>query len=497
MKLYSLRISGFLASVCVALASTVGANADTLSITLDDAIMRARAHSVDAAVALNELKTAYWEYRTYRADLLPEVSFSATLPAYYKQYNSYQTSSGTYEFVRNNFLQMNGTLSVSQNIWLTGGKLAINTSLDFMRQLSGDYYNRFMSIPVALTLQQPIFGVNHMKWNRRIEPVRYSEAKARFLSASEDVALLTIQHFFNLLMAQENLGIARQNFENASKLYTVAKAKREMGKISENDLLQMELNMLTAKADITSCESSLKNSMFALRSFLSFEEDIELQPVEPDWLPEIDIVYSEALDKALENNKFAKNLRRRQLEADYRVAQAKGNQRQINLFAQVGFTGASNEFRKAYNPLKDNQVVEIGFQIPILDWGKRRGAVKVAESNRKVVESRIRQEVQDFNQNMFILVERFNNQKMQLDIARRADEIAQRRYETNVQTYMIGKISTLDLNDSQLSKDQSRQKYVNELFQYWYYFYQLRSLTLWDYINGTGIDADIDCIVKQ
>lgn len=86
---------------------------------------------------------------------------------------------------------------------------------------------------------------------------------------------------------------------------------------------------------------------------------------------------------------------------------------------------------------------------------------------------------------------------MQLDIARRADQIAQRRYDTNVQTYMIGKISTLDLNDSQLSKDQSRQKYVNELFQYWYYFYQLRSLTLWDYVNGTGIDADIERIVKQ
>lgn len=490
-------INKFLASVCVVLASVGGASADTLSITLDDAIVRARANSVDAAVALNELRTAYWEYRTYRANLLPEVSFSAKIPAYYKQYNTYQNNDGTYAFVRNNYLQMNGELSVTQNVWLTGGQLSVNTSLDFIRQLSGDYTNRFMSIPVALTLRQPIFGVNNIKWNRKIEPVRYSEAKARFLSASEDVALMTIQHFFNLLMARENLSIARQNYDNASKLYTVAKAKREMGKISENDLLQMELNVLTAKADITSCESTLKNSMFALRSFLSYDEDVVLQPVEPTTVPETDIVYTDALDKALANNKFAKNLRRRQLEADYNVAQAKGNLRQIDLFAQIGFTGTSQEFRQTYNPLKDNQIIEVGVKIPLLDWGKRRGAVKVAESNRKVVESRLRQEMQDFNQNMFILVERFNNQKMQLNIAHRADQIAQRRYDTNVQTYMIGKISTLDLNDSQLSKDQSRQKYINELFQYWYYFYQLRSLTLWDYTSGTGIDADIDRILKQ
>ena len=43
------------------------------AITLEEAITIARVQSVDAAVALNELKTAYWEYRTFRADLLPEM----------------------------------------------------------------------------------------------------------------------------------------------------------------------------------------------------------------------------------------------------------------------------------------------------------------------------------------------------------------------------------------------------------------------------------------
>ena len=39
---------------------------------------------------------------------------------------------------------------------------------------------------------------------------------------------------------------------------------------------------------------------------------------------------------------------------------------------------------------------------------------------------------------------------MQLQIANEADKIAEKRYNTNVETFMIGKISTLDLNDSQL-----------------------------------------------
>ena len=170
--------------------------------------------------------------------------------------------------------------------------------------------------------------------------------------------------------------------------------------------------------------------------------------------------------------------------------------RQINLFAQIGYTGVGNEFDGAYKGLKDNQIVEIGVSIPILDWGKRRGKVKVAESNRQVVESNLRLEAQNFNQDIFILVERFNNQQEQLKIAIRADEIAQKRYDTNVETYLIGKISTLDLNDSQVKKDESRQDYFQELYAYWNYYYQLRSLTLWDYSTNAPLSADFDKILK-
>ena len=466
-------------------------------ITLDEAITLARVQSVNAAVALNELKTAYWEYRTFQADLLPEVNFSATLPSYAKSYNSYQQGDGSYTFVRNNFMQMAGALSIDQNIWITGGKLSLNTSLDFMKQLDGTKDERYMSVPIALTLNQPIFGTNTFKWNRRIEPVRYAEAKANFLSETEEVTMTTINYFFNLLLAKENVSIAKQNLENAEKLYEVAKAKRKMGQISENDVLQLKLNMLNAQSTLTDYESSLKSNMFQLRSFLALGEDEELEPILPEEIPAMLVNYQDALDKALANNSFAHNIRRRQLEADYEVAKAKGNLRQITLFAQVGFTGTGERFQHAYDPLKDNQVVEVGFKVPLLDWGKRRGQVKVAKSNREVVQSRLRQETMDFNQNLFILVEQFNNQRAQLDIANEADEIAQKRYKTNVETFMIGRISTLDLNDAQVSKDEARQKHISELFYYWYYYYQLRSLTLWDFEKNTNIDADFEAIVKK
>ena len=467
------------------------------SITLDEAILRARTRSVDAAVALNELKTAYWEYRTFRANLLPEVNFNATLPSFNKKYSSYQNNDGSYNFVRNDYMGLTGALSIDQNIWFTGGKLSLASSLDYIKQLGSGSDKQFMSVPVSLELTQPIFGVNSLKWNRRIEPVRYAEAKAAFISATEEVTMKTITYFFELLLAREALATAQQNKANSDRLYEVAIAKRKMGQISENDLLQLKLNSLQGKADVTEAESTLNAKMFQLRSFLGVSESEGLKPVIPASVSGIKMDYDRVLNKALERNSFAQNIRRRQLEADYEVATARGNLRSIDLFASVGYTGENRDFPAVYKNLQDNQIVQVGVKIPILDWGKRRGKVRVAKSNREVVLSRIRQEQINFNQNIFLLVENFNNQAQQLAIAKEADLIAQQRYKTSIETFLIGKINTLDLNDAQSSKDAARQKHISELYYYWYYFYQIRSLTLWDFRTNTELEADFDEIVRQ
>ena len=306
-------------------------------LTLKEAISLAQHQSVDAAVALNELKTSYWEYRTHVADQLPEVNFKGTIPSYSKQYTRYQQSDGTYAFVQDNNLSMSGAISVDQNIALTGGKISLNSSLNFSRQLGDGAFNEYMSVPIGLTLTQPIFGVNDQKWNRRIEPVRYQEAKAAYIESVEGVTISTIAYFFNLLLAKENLVTSVQNLDNANKLYDIAIAKRKIGHISESELMQLKLSALQAKGKLTEAQSNLNAKMFQLRSFLGLSEDDVIEPVVPESVPDMRLVYQEVLEKAQENNSFAKRILREQLEADYAVATAKGKRRDINLFASVSF----------------------------------------------------------------------------------------------------------------------------------------------------------------
>ena len=231
-----------------------------------------------------------------------------------------------------------------------------------------------------------------------------------------------------------------------------------------------------------------------LKNFLDVEADIE--PVVPEDIPQFNLQFEEVLHHALENNAHATTLRRRQLEADYSVATARANRQSINLYAQLGYTGTGSTLGGAYRDLLSKQVVQVGFTVPLLDWGKRKGQRRMAESNREIIQGQVRQQAQEFRQNIFILTEQFNNQLAQLRIAEEADSIARRRYHTNVETFKIGSISTLELSDAQTAKDEARQNRISQLFNFWYYYYQLRSLTLWDFERGENINADFEQLIK-
>ena len=480
------------------------AQTDTLHLTLDDCITMARRQSINAAVALGELRSAYWQWRSYKADLLPEVSLSGTAPSWNKRYNSYQQADGSLSFVRNNYLGLDGAVNIKQKLWPTGGTLSVESSLDYLQQSGGVSGNQFMSLPVAVTLSQPLFGVNHQKWDRRIEPLRYREAQARFLTETEQVAMQAISLYFGLLLAGEQVNIARQNLQTAEKLYEVAQAKRRMGTISENDVLQLRLDVLTARSALTNSESTRQARQFALRSFLDVEADID--PIMPEDLPlpsldregqGVGLLYEEVLAHALQNNAMATTMRRRQMEADYAVASARANRQSVNLYAQLGYTGTGENMSNAYRNLLSNEVIQVGITVPLLDWGKRKGQRKMAESNRDIIQGQLRQQSQEFRQNIFILTEQFNNQAEQLRIAIEADTIARRRYHTNVETFKIGSISTLELSNAQTAKDQARQNRIQQLFNYWYYYYQLRSIALWDFERGCELTADVEKLVRQ
>ena len=490
-----------LSTIAISLWFSAGLTAqDTIAISLTDAINRSVSNSVDAVVARNQYKSSYWGYRTYKAELLPEVTLNSTLPYYSKSYNQFQNTDGTYTYVSNDYSRIDGGLSISQNIPLTGGILSVESSFERLQQYGEGGSTRYMGIPASVTLEQPIFGFNRVKWLQRIEPVKYKEAQQKLIGDMEEVSNTAIQYYFNLLLGQINMEIAQQNLKNSEKLYTIAEAKRKIGQISENDLLQLKVSLLKAESYLTDAQASLNARMFQLRSFLNYGENIILEPVIPqslaDKLPVLS--YAQVVALARENNSFTQNVQKRMLEANRDVSQAKADRWNAKLFVSFGMSGQEDTFSRAFNSnnWRNNQIVNVGIKIPILDWGKGKGKVKIAEAERDVENSRIEKEQMDFNQNVFLRVQNFNSQSKQLELAKETDKIAQQRYNTSIEAFVLGKIDVLNLNDSQSSKDEARRNYIEQMYQLWSYYYQIRSLTLYDFISDREISVDYESATK-
>ncbi len=460
----------------IALAHCLGLIGQALRLSLEDAIEIARTKSVDALVAHNTQDRAYWKYRTYRASRLPEILFESTLPSYQRNYASYQHSDGSYSFLKNDFLELSAGLQIEQNIPLTGGKISLNSSLDFIKQIGGA--SEFMSLPIELTLSQRLFGVNDLKWAKRIEPVRYDEAKREYSEDIIELSLSATAHYFNALLAKSALDIARQNKESADELFAIAQHKRKMGKISQQEMSQLQLQALQAKASLTSAESSMRAQEFALTAFLGFDEAQEIEITTPENLPFGRLDYLVLMNVAMQQSAFAKSVIRKGLEADYAVATARGNRRAIELFASFGYAGVGKELSKSYRGLVNNQVISVGMSIPILDWGKRKAQVRSAESNQSVVKAQIEQETISFRQDVFLLTENYNNQASQVEIAREANTIARNNYDVALQIFISGDSDILALNDARSNRDAAEQKLLEEIYMYWNYYYQIEMLSL-------------------
>ena len=90
-----------------------------------------------------------------------------------------------------------------------------------------------------------LFGHNSLKWDRRIEPLRYTEAKKNYAEAIELVAASTCNYFFNLASAQSDVVTANNNYANADTLYRMAQGRYKIGTITENEMLQLEIRRLS------------------------------------------------------------------------------------------------------------------------------------------------------------------------------------------------------------------------------------------------------------
>ncbi|WP_341216818.1 TolC family protein [uncultured Wocania sp.] len=465
-------------------------NAQSKKLTLNEAIEIAQKKSPDYKINLNRNQSNYWRFRRYKASFLPELRLTAILPEYRNAVRRITNDTGQDVFVTQNQLLIEGGLSISQSIPYTGGTLSVNTNLERVELFGLDDNIGYSVIPFSINYFQNSILFNKFKWDKKIEPLIYEESKRDFIENMEQISVSTSNRYFDLLKAQMQLAISETNLKNQDTLFQIAKGRYKIGKIAENELLQMELRFLNSKNRVTTNTVELKRASQNLARYLELDtEDLKLDI--PEQLPLFNVDIDKALNEAKSNRKAIIEFRRKRLEAEKEVAFQKGNNKlQLGIRANFGISQNGDDFNNLFNNFNKQQNVSVSVGIPIFDWGVSKSRRKMAEANLDLTNNNINQNKQEFEQEIYLHVLNWSNQRDFLFTAEKAKEVSMKRYEISKKRYVLNKVTITDLNIALEERDKAVFEYLNSLEKFWRDYYILRQLTLYDFINDKKIEVE-------
>jgi outer membrane protein TolC len=448
----------------------------------------AKGNSIASKQAITTRETKYWLWRTYKSNYQPQLSLNGTLPGYSKTNLQVIQPDGTILFqpVHNDNSAL--TLNFSQSITATGATIYGENQLqrfdDFDRH--NVLYN---GVPYAIGLSQPIGQYNSLKWDKKIQPLLYNESRQAYVEAQEQISITVTGYFFDLLLAQVNLQIAQTNYTNTENILKIANTKFELGKITKNEILQLQLELLNSKKAVGIAKRDMEISTLTLRSYISREGDDRIALVVPETISDISVSSDKVLAEAYANRSDAIAFVRRIAEAKRDVAIAHGQTGlTASLTANLGYSNSAPNIPAVYRSPVSQQLLQLTFAIPVLDWGRSKSKIKTAEANEQFTEYAVEQDKQTFKQQIVTQVTLFNQMKEQVGLTAQADSIAGEKYKIAKERYVLGNLSITDLSIAFQENDQAKRDYVAALRDFWGAYYQLRFLSLFDFEKNEKIN---------
>jgi outer membrane protein len=452
-----------------------------VTLSLRNVVDLALTQSSSIKYIQNQNVNYYWRWKNFQTRFRPQLTLTGELPDYTHSTTPVTQPDGNIEFKQISNAQASAQISLSQSIPLTGTYVYAASSIYRIQDFKNKYTD-FSGSPFMIGFYQPLFAYNWMKWSKKTEPLIYEGGQKEFIEGIEEISLNAARRFFRYLKVQTNYNLAESNLKNSEDNLKIAETRQELGQISENDFSRIKLSVYNAQKALNKARMDLKNADFELKSYIGLNQDQQIELIVPLNMTLFEIDPVKALEQAKANRKETLEFTRRLIEADRQLVEAKRNSGPtITLSGSYGITNSADEFGGIYQNTEKQRLVRLGLSIPILDWGRSESQVKLAESQKDLVEYDVIKDREDFEREVIVQVEQFSLLKDQLVTAKEADKVAENGYIISLKKFQNGEISITELNISLSEREGAKNDYMSSLEAYWIAYYNLRMLTLYDF----------------
>ena len=457
------------------------------ALTLEKALKISETGSPDLQLSLLNLERSQKNLEAQRAALKSRLSLDVT-PVNYSNNRRFDTRVS--EWYTNESWTSNARFLISQPILPTDGTISLsndfgwqNSTSDANNVTSKRFYNN-----LYLNLNQPLFTYNRLKIQLKELELNLENANISYALQRLNLERNVTQFFYDVFMAQKNLAIAKEELTNTQKSYDIIKNKVDAGLAAKEEFYQAELNLATSKSTLQNNEVNFENAKDQLKLYLGMDlyediivlADVEANPVQVD------------LDKAIENG-LDSRMELRQREIDIETSQfAMIETKSLNEFRgdmnlRLGFSGDNENVGQIYKSPTRSPSVNIGFNIPIFDWGEKKARIAAQEATIKSQELNLSEEKKQIIIGIRQVYRNLRNQLNQIEIAKQSETNAQLTYEINLERYQNGDLTSMDLNLFQTQLSSKKLELAQSLINYKIELLNLKIQSLYDFETGQPI----------
>src|SRR5579862_6369338 len=220
------------------------------------------------------------------------------------------------------------------------------------------------------------------KRQHRLEAAQDATAvtRAQVSDTERTLSFQVAQLFINAQLAESTLDLSRQDLKSFQETVAISQRQREIGALSENDFLQLKIQLVQFQTDVEQAELSKAQALSDLRQQLGYDSvpaeydiagDLEYRPVA--------VKLEELQKKALENRP---DLKAAQLgitaaNSQYTLAKANGKQ---------DFTIQTN-----YSHVNSISAFSFSFSIPLPIFDRNQGTI--AQTRYAIAQAREQQKL--------------------------------------------------------------------------------------------------------
>jgi len=455
----------------------------TVVLDLDRTVSLATGASIPAQKYQSLYDASHFAYLSWEASRKPQFLLEST-PVTYQRYMTqrYLSEKDVDVYRQQQYFYAQAGISATQIFEPLGGLFYASTQVGWLRTFGDGAQSQFMTVPFSVGYRQDLLFFNPLKWDKKIEPLRLTQAEKELSYAIETTGEKAVEKFFTLALAQDQYLMAEEYLASCDTIYAIAERRYRIASISKAELGILDLQRVNATATFSNARIARQRAIEELAVYLGLEKGVEIELVIPSVPSGLTVNLAEAIAYARENNPnfIESQLALEEARRDAEEARVKKNL-SLSLDVSLGLNQIANRFSAAYTHPLMQDLALVSLSVPLFDWGKRRQTWESAVSRVDAAERAVEENARDTELEVQLCVEEFNERQALLETAQHALDIAEDVYTQTLQRFIKGQADVYNLSMAQSYWQTARQNRMASLQNYWLSYYEVRRLTLYDY----------------